>query len=71
MSKSNTPKKRRIVQIAACDADFSENINHYETVRYTRQTLFVLCDDGSIWTRAYRDGAYREWFPLAHSIETA
>lgn len=69
--KHGKPVKRRIIQIAC--GDVYDSVDHPygdETTQKPRNTLFVLTDDGEIWTRSYDNGHYQEWFKIAQDIET-
>ena len=68
LTKFNKPVVRRVIQI--CSAHAMDGNDDDESGRISRNTLFVLTDDGEIWTRAYRDGNYAEWFTVSQDIET-
>ena len=71
--ESKAMAKRKIIQIVMGERDDVDNTEVYDangfviggtTREVKRNTLFALTDDGKIWTRAYRDDRYQEWFTI-------
>jgi predicted nucleic acid-binding Zn ribbon protein len=71
--KDKPMTKRKIIQIVMGQRDDVDNDETYDPNGYVtggskqyvkRNTLFALTNDGKIWTRAYRDGHYQEWFTI-------
>ena len=69
MPKALYPKRRirKVLQIAT--GDVIDGRHPDGNIAY-RNTLFVLTDDGQIWTRECDEGFYGNWFSIHHDLET-